>query len=78
VQANRHAVCASAHPPRQLCGSFLARSRSACEWGGPMHSLNGDVEHWLTETPLLPTPAVLLAGLVALNIVSAVLALLAA
>ena len=46
--------------------------------GGPMHSLNGDVEHWLIETPRLPTPAVLLAGLVALNIASAVLALLAA
>jgi hypothetical protein len=43
-----------------------------------MHSLNRDVEHWLIETPQLPTPAVLLAGLVALNIASAVLALLAA
>ncbi len=46
--------------------------------GGPMHSLNGNVEHWLTETPRLPTPVVLLAGLVALNIASAVLAMLAA
>ena len=43
-----------------------------------MHSLNGNVEHWLTETPRLLTPGVLLAGLVALNIASAVLAMLAA
>ena len=43
-----------------------------------MHSLNGDVEHWLTETPLLPTPAIFLAGIFTLNITSAVLALLAA
>ena len=43
-----------------------------------MQNPNGDVERRLIETPPLPTPAVLLAGLAALNIASAVLALLAA
>ena len=62
-------------------GSFAAASWRGADphvMGGPMHSLSGDVEHWLTETPRLPTPVVLLAGLLALNIASAVLALLAA
>ncbi|HZA92324.1 MAG TPA: hypothetical protein VE420_06835 [Gemmatimonadales bacterium] len=43
-----------------------------------MQNLNEDVERQLIETPRLPTPAALLAGLVALNIASAVLALLTA
>jgi hypothetical protein len=43
-----------------------------------MQSLNGSVERRLCLTPPLPTPTVLLAGLAALNIASAVLALLAA
>jgi hypothetical protein len=45
--------------------------------GSIMQNLNGDVESRLIETPLLPTPAVLLAGILALSIASAVLALLA-
>ena len=43
-----------------------------------MQNLNEDVERQLIETTLMPTPAALLAGLAALNIASAVLALLAA
>lgn len=46
--------------------------------GSIMQSLNEDVERQLIGTPPLPTPAVLLAGLAALNIASAALALLAA
>jgi hypothetical protein len=43
-----------------------------------MNSLNGNAERQLIETRLLSIPAVLLAGIVTLNIASAVLALLAA
>jgi hypothetical protein len=43
-----------------------------------MHNLTRNVEPHLVEPPLLPIPAALLVGLLALNIVSALLALLAA
>jgi len=43
-----------------------------------MNSLNGNAERQIIETRLLPIPAVVLAGVVTLNIASAVLALLAA
>ena len=43
-----------------------------------MHSLTRKVEPHLVEAPLLPIPAALLVGLLALNVVSALLALLAA
>jgi hypothetical protein len=43
-----------------------------------MQCLTRNVERRLIETPLLPAPAVFLAGLAALTIASAVLTLLAA
>ena len=43
-----------------------------------MQSLTRNVERQPIETPLLPTPAVLLALILALNFASAVLALIAA
>ena len=46
--------------------------------GPTMHSLTRKVELHLVEAPLLPIPAALLVGLLALNVVSALLALLAA
>jgi hypothetical protein len=46
--------------------------------GPTMHNLTRNVEPHLVEAPLLTIPAALLVGLLALNVVSALLALLAA